>query len=151
MAARRLIVALVLGLAATGAALIFWSPQAAARIKVLPIRDVVFAPSAKAHAWLGGPGGYFPDRAARQGVGGQVLLSCIVEGIRQLTDCQVTHEEPAGYGFGDAALLMARRGAITASPVNPYPLPRGDRERFRVDFPKPGPKPCPPGSRQRHC
>jgi hypothetical protein len=144
----RPVTAIFLGLMA---ALAVAAPPAAARLTVQQTRAVVFAPVSKAYARLGGPGPYFPDRAAREGVGGRVLLDCVVEGISRLDDCKVNYEAPPRYGFGDAALQMARLGVIRASPVNPYPSPRGSREYFAVDFPKPGEKPCPAGSRQRHC
>lgn len=38
---------------------------------------------------------------------GRVVLDCYVEGDGRLIDCSVMTEEPAGMGFGDAALSLA--------------------------------------------
>lgn len=42
----------------------------------------------------------YPERAVRLGVEGGVVLCCTVTRSRRL-DCDVAHETPAGYAFGD--------------------------------------------------
>ena len=48
----------------------------------------------------------YPDRAARQGVGGRVELSCVVQSTLGVS-CSVASETPTGMGFGRAALTVA--------------------------------------------
>jgi protein TonB len=50
---------------------------------------------------------YYPDRAQRMNVAGRATISCTVTVQGALTGCSVTSEDPADYGFGQAALKMA--------------------------------------------
>ena len=54
---------------------------------------------------------YYPDRAARAGVGGSAKMDCAVgpgDGkIGGLEDCHLIDESPADMGFGQALLSMA--------------------------------------------
>ena len=43
-----------------------------------------------------------------EGQGG-VMIECVVDGAGRLMDCKVLSEEPAGPGFGEAALCAARQ------------------------------------------
>jgi len=62
--------------------------------------------------WLKRPGArefarYYPDHAARAGIGGSVTLSCVVAGDGKVRDCRVADETPQDAGFGAAALKLA--------------------------------------------
>ena len=48
-----------------------------------------------------------PSRAMDQNQSGRAGVDCQISGSGQLTDCSVT-EDPAGWGFGQAALSLAR-------------------------------------------
>jgi protein TonB len=50
---------------------------------------------------------YYPDRANRMNVGGHATISCTVTATGGLSGCEVVSEDPADYGFGDAALKLA--------------------------------------------
>lgn len=50
---------------------------------------------------------FYPDRALRRNTEGEVVLNCLVR-VSGLLDCSVVSESPAGWGFGEAALRIAR-------------------------------------------
>ena len=50
---------------------------------------------------------YFPLEAQHARVNGRAELSCIVQ-LDTTLDCVVASEEPAGHGFGEAALQISR-------------------------------------------
>lgn len=52
-------------------------------------------------------GRYYPQRALERGVEGSVTLDCLVNTIGALS-CQVVSENPAAWGFGQAALRISR-------------------------------------------
>lgn len=63
--------------------------------------------------WLRKPSGEelaraYPDRAQRLGVGGSATLTCAVTAQGTVRDCRIARESPDTYGFGDAALKLAR-------------------------------------------
>lgn len=49
----------------------------------------------------------YPDRAVQESVQGAAVLCCTVNEDRRL-DCTAPLEWPAGYGFGNATLIIAR-------------------------------------------
>lgn len=51
---------------------------------------------------------YYPERARAEGVDGNALLKCRVTEYAVLMDCVLAEENPAGFGFGDAALALAK-------------------------------------------
>ncbi|MDR3472824.1 MAG: energy transducer TonB, partial [Devosia sp.] len=62
--------------------------------------------------WLRKPDGddlatYYPDRAQRMNQSGSAKMSCTVTVSGTLTGCAIVSEEPADFGFGEAALKMA--------------------------------------------
>lgn len=60
--------------------------------------------------WLQRPrnlAAYYPARAIDRNIEGAVRLDCVVR-VTGLLDCAVLSESPQGWGFGDAALRMAR-------------------------------------------
>ena len=50
---------------------------------------------------------YYPQKAQRAGISGMAVLDCLVDTQGWLRDCRVVSEQPAGFGFGEAALRMA--------------------------------------------
>lgn len=66
---------------------------------------------------------YYPEEAIDSSVSGRVTLSCTLRITGLLENCVVQSEEPAGMGFGGAALRMAPRefrfkpGAVDGKPV----------------------------------
>ncbi len=54
---------------------------------------------------------YYPERALDQGRSGRVVLDCVVAGSGRL-DCSVAEENPPGWGFGDAAVNIARQTRV---------------------------------------
>jgi protein TonB len=51
---------------------------------------------------------YYPERAQRLGKSGGVVLECQVTAKGAVAGCAVLSEDPAEFGFGDAALKLAR-------------------------------------------
>ena len=51
---------------------------------------------------------YYPDVAQRESKTGTSTIKCVVTPRGSLTNCQVLSESPAGYGFGQASVRMAR-------------------------------------------
>jgi protein TonB len=63
--------------------------------------------------WLSRPDGdavsrAYPEDAVRRDIAGGVTLTCHVSAIGRVTDCMVENEAPTGFGFGKAALSLAR-------------------------------------------
>ena len=50
----------------------------------------------------------YPVGAQRRNVSGRAEMACQVHADGRLHDCKVVAEEPAGFGFGDATLRLAR-------------------------------------------
>ncbi|HEV2363355.1 MAG TPA: hypothetical protein VGS12_04060 [Caulobacteraceae bacterium] len=50
----------------------------------------------------------YPDRARRERMGGHAQLMCGLDGDLRPTACKVLSEKPGRYGFGAAALQLAR-------------------------------------------
>ena len=103
-----------------------------------PLRPAVSKPSSDP-AWTPAKR-YWPAKAAKAGVGGEVTMACQVTEKGKLDACAVISAMPAEYDFGVAALRMASTGAITAAP------PPADRPaapngvwRFRIEFYAPKP------------
>jgi TonB family protein len=72
--------------------------------------DWLRKPSGEDMAWS------YPERAAREGIGGQAKLQCLVAPDGGLTHCQVLSEAPADQGFGAAALALAPQFQMTRPP-----------------------------------
>ncbi|MBW8815351.1 MAG: TonB family protein [Caulobacterales bacterium] len=51
---------------------------------------------------------YYPERAAWKRVEGQAVVNCAVSSSGRLSDCRVLNETPGGWGFGQAAVVMAQ-------------------------------------------
>ncbi|WP_135210780.1 TonB family protein [Vitreimonas flagellata] len=83
--------------------------------------------------WLSRPPSperFYPRAAFMRGVEGQVTLACFVELDGRLT-CTIEQEAPAGQGFGDAALAIARAHVMQPATINGAPV----RGRYRMVVP----------------
>jgi TonB family protein len=117
---------------AMAAALLIQAPGAADPT-VRPVYDAIFAPlkrSEAQYADLGPVGPYWPERAVREGKGGGAVLDCLVKENGRLAKCKAVGEKPTGWGFEEAALIMAQRGRISIAPDAPV----GEVVHVRVVF-----------------
>jgi protein TonB len=55
----------------------------------------------------------FPTRARLEHIGGLATVRCTIAFDGRLTDCVVLSESPPGYGFGPAAIDLARHMRVT--------------------------------------
>jgi len=88
---------------------------------------------------------FYPERATQAKVGGDVTLACNVAKAGGLSDCVVFRENPARYGFGEAALKIA--DAYGLRPERAVVWTASNRKvlvpvRFRMEG---GDNPLPPG------
>lgn len=84
--------------------------------------------------WIARPGDlgrYYPARAIRVNREGAVELNCLVGTDGRLA-CTVLSETPAGYGFGEAALAIARDHQM--APAMRDGVPVEGSYRMRVPF-----------------
>jgi len=70
-------------------------------------------PQAISPNWLRKPTGEelaraYPERALRRSVEGSASLTCAVTAAGAVRDCRVISESPGDFGFGEAALKLAR-------------------------------------------
>ena len=77
-------------------------PPTAPRPSVVTNPDWIRRPSADQFAQ------YYPERAQRLEMAGRATIVCTVTAAGTLQGCSVTSEDPADYGFGDAAIKMSR-------------------------------------------
>src|SRR5262249_31357003 len=73
----------------------------------------------------------YPARALQRGIEGQAVLQCDVSETGMLS-CVVISENPARWGFGDAALRISREYAMVPAMANGVPTP--GRYRMVVPF-----------------
>ncbi len=78
------------------------------------------------YGWSQRPGGQdfvrvYPRAALRKGLSGRAMISCTVGADGRLTDCAVIAEDPAGEGFGQAALRLSRLFRMKTPPDKPTP------------------------------
>ena len=77
----------------------------------------------------------FPERAATLGVGGTGGVACTVGADGHQRDCGVAGEEPAGFGFGDAAMALVP--AMRFKPATRDGLSVESRIRIPIRFDPP--------------
>lgn len=84
--------------------------------------------------WLQRPhdlGAYYPERARDRGREGEVVLDCLV-GTDGRLGCSVASETPTGWGFGRAALAIARDHQMVPATRDGAPVTA--QYRMRVPF-----------------
>ena len=70
---------------------------------------------------------YYPNRASRMEISGDVLLHCVITPAGVLTSCTVASETPPDQGFGAAALRLTSK--FKYAPLE-SPLPHDIHIRF---------------------
>ena len=60
----------------------------------------------------------YPERAIDRGVGGTVMLNCLVQPNGRVADCRTVSEPAGSYGFGRAAHSLTRHFQIAPRTVN---------------------------------
>jgi protein TonB len=75
--------------------------------------------------------GYPPDALAR-GISGRATVECEITGGGVLDHCRVLDEDPAGYGFGDAAVQLVFDYHVRPDAEGRYAV--GRRVSVPVDF-----------------
>ena len=79
----------------------------------------------------------YPPEAEAERLSGEVRLRCGVTHLRQLNDCRVTAETPAGKGFGAAALKMAPYYRLKPTLSDGRPIAGGGTIELGVRFEPP--------------
>ena len=64
----------------------------------------------------------YPELAAREGVGGLVVLACAVTQVGGVASCDAISESPAGWGFAKAALSLTRYFRMKPRTENGQPV-----------------------------
>lgn len=95
------------------------------------------APEITNPRWIERPDGrdferYYPNRALSRGQGGRVMLECTVNADGRI-NCAVLSEDPANWGFGEAALRIARSFRMSPRLENGQPT-AGGRVRVPIVF-----------------
>jgi TonB family protein len=75
----------------------------------------------------------YPRAAFRKGLSGSVVLDCASENDGGLADCRVVSENPAGHGFGLAALRLSRNYRLEP-PSTQNSSRQPDRVKFGLNF-----------------
>lgn len=78
----------------------------------------------------------WPREAWRKGQGGKATISCIATVQGLLRACEVLAEQPAGAGFGEAALALSRQ--FVMRPALKDGVPMESAVRIPINFENPG-------------
>jgi len=81
-----------------------------------PEREPIFKTGPSEYRYLGGPGPFYPERAERMRLGGEVVADCRVSAKGELSDCAIVSETPAEAGFSEAVRAMAAKHWMKAAP-----------------------------------
>jgi len=68
---------------------------------------------------------FYPDRASRMNVNGDVAMACEVTASGAVSGCTIVTENPPDYGFGDAALKLATLFKMAPRTRNGVPVAGG--------------------------
>ena len=79
----------------------------------------------------------YPKAAFAEKISGDVELNCTADTSGHLVDCKVTKEEPAGRGFGEAALALSAKERVKAKDSNGVVI-AGQRFERSFNFLAPG-------------
>ncbi|KRA61856.1 hypothetical protein ASD79_07055 [Caulobacter sp. Root655] len=79
----------------------------------------------------------YPKAAFARKISGDVDLNCTAAPDGRLADCKVVKEEPAGMGFGEAALGLSAKDRVKAKDDNGVPIV-GRRFEWSYNFLAPG-------------
>jgi TonB family protein len=98
-----------------------------------PLREAVFKKPTGDYRKLVPAGPFWPEKALRQGRGGEAVVDCVVEADGRLSACAHVSGEPH---FGGSTLRMAAAGWMMAAPL-PASAPAAPDNvwRFKVVFP----------------
>ena len=77
---------------------------------------------------------YYPERGMRMEKSGKVVLECRNTADGTVTRCQVVREEPAGYGFGEAAVRMSAHFRLAPALPDGSAIVEGSVIRIPVTF-----------------
>jgi len=99
-----------------------------------PPREVRFTKTLGGYESAGPAGPFYPERAFRRGQNGLALIQCNAAPDGALTACVMLADQPADQDFGNAALMMAKRGRILAAPRADGQPDTGEAQRFLVPF-----------------
>jgi TonB family protein len=75
--------------------------------------------------WQRGAQRYYPERAMQRGVEGLAVLDCVIGADGKMQTCQVLHESPRGFDFGDAATRIACGYQVNMEDIAPGAATRG--------------------------
>ncbi|RZJ16925.1 MAG: energy transducer TonB, partial [Brevundimonas sp.] len=84
-------------------------------------------------SWARQPRGEFPSRAQSRNIEtGSATVNCGVNPNGSTTDCNIVSEDPAGAGFGQAALTAMRSARLQPRQVDG--VAQGSRVQFTMRF-----------------
>lgn len=138
----------------TPIAVLFLSTMSTAPVAAEPsavrIAEPIFSPKIRSEQKYGGPGLFYPERAARgrRPIDGVAVIECSLAANGFLNDCRIISETPASCPFGYAAQHMAEHRVLLAAPrlVGGQPV-SGETVRLEIAFghPEKGRRPgvCP--------
>lgn len=68
---------------------------------------------------------FYPRAAIERRISGRVVVRCGVDAAGKLVDCVVVSEEPKGWGFGEATLLISREFKVLPRTADGVPTAGG--------------------------
>lgn len=109
----------------------------AAESSAVRIAEPIFSPKIRSEKKYGGPGLFYPERAARgrRPIDGVAVIECTLAANGFLNTCRIVSETPASCPFGYAAQNMAEHRVLLAAPrlVDGQPVD-GETVRLEIAF-----------------